>query len=47
MDPKVDIVVNGNKSAADAPFPASLDATLGPGMFDAALREISSLPGYQ
>lgn len=47
VDPKVDIVVNGKKSAADAPFPASLEATLGPGMFAAALREISSWPGYQ
>lgn len=47
MEPKVDIVINKAKSAADVPFPASLDATLGPELFTAALREISSWPGYQ
>ncbi len=47
VDPKVDIVVNEKKSAADAPFPAALDATLGPGMFAAAFSEISSWPGYR
>jgi diaminopropionate ammonia-lyase len=47
VNPKVEIVTNGNKSAPGVPFPASFDATLGPDMFADALREISSWPGYE
>ena len=47
MDPQVDIVTNANKCAADTPYPAALDQDLGPEQFAAALREISSWPGYQ
>jgi diaminopropionate ammonia-lyase len=44
--PKIGIVVNAAKAAADTPFPPGLEATLGAAAFAGALDEISDWPGY-